>query len=150
MTGRLVLFFEREVEIRFDYREEAPKMDPKEFVRKEWEVLKASRTFRTLVAMEVGAVSLFVEQVVDGKVELSLDSLKGWVALQVALVVAFLLRQALAGVEAQLEGKVPPEILRRIEERVGARAMATLGKSHPEAAAKLREALATPPPEEGT
>lgn len=112
----------------------------------EWQILGASDTVKGLVAMECAAAGLFLEQVLDGKVELSLASLKGWLLVQAGLILAFLFRKAWAGVEVQLHAaKVPvsDEQVRRIEAAAQARVLAKLeANGHGVAAEAARTELA--------
>lgn len=116
-------------------------MDASEYIRSEWDVLRKSTVVKGLVAMEVGAIALFVEEVLNGHQAITLDALSHWLLVQACLVIAFLFRHAWAGIEAQLDGKLPPEVVRRIEQKVQDRAVAALAEKHPEAAATLTAAF---------
>lgn len=118
-------------------------MDPAAVIKSEWDVLRKSNTVRGLIAMEVAAVTLFVQQVISGQQPITLDALKGWLLLQGALVLAFLFRHAFAGVEVQLAGEVPPEIVQAIEAGAEAKVVSVLqAGGHAEAAKAVQDALA--------
>lgn len=120
--------------------------DPRPFLLTEWQVLRKSDTVKGLVAMESLAIAAFVEQVLSGEQEISIKALRGWAVLQGALILVFLLRKAQAGIEVQLAGAVPAEIVKGIEKKAEARAVAAIDASHPEAAAALKTALEQQPP----
>lgn len=115
---------------------------PLAYVRSEWEILKKSKTVKGLITMEALAVGTFVEQVIGGEQALTFDALKGWIVLQGALIVAFLLRQAFAGIEAQLDGRIPPAIVQHIEAKVQDKAVeALVDRGHVAAANTLAQAF---------
>lgn len=87
-----------------------------DFALAEWQAFKSSATVKALVAIETAAVVALVQQAIAGQVPLTFDGLKGWAIGQAAVVVALLLRRAIAGVEAQLGGAVDPITVRRIED----------------------------------
>lgn len=123
-------------------------MDVKEMLQSEWEAVRASKTFKAVVAMETGAVVVFVRSVLDGTQEMSIPALKGWLLFQMIMIIVVLLRHTLAGIEAKVEAVLGPTFVAAIEKSIKDRAIKELeAKGHMEAAQDLSVALNTPPVE---
>lgn len=113
-------------------------------IRSEWDILKNSNVVRGLVAMETTAVVAFIDQAMDGEIPFTFDGLKGWMIAQAALILVLLIRHAIAGIEKQLDGKVPDVVVKAIEAKVQEKALAAIAENHPGAAVVLAKAFDAP------
>lgn len=122
-------------------------MDPKAIITSEWTILKSSKTVRALLAVQALAVGTFVQGVLAGTQPLTVGSLEAWAAFQAAVVVAFFLRHALAGLEAKVHnswvsGFLDDETVKKVEQGARDAALAILrARGHDAAASTLQQAF---------
>jgi len=115
--------------------------DAETWAQAHWDALKKSNTVKALVTLESGAVMLFIRNVISGTQELDFDSLKLWLLLQAGIVLAFLFRHALVGIELKLNGSIDPQVVETIVGETKADILSTIAKKNPELAKIVTEHL---------
>ncbi len=69
----------------------------------EWQQFKESKTVKAVVAIETGAIIIFIQGVMAGTQPLTLEAIKGWLVVQAGLILALCFRHTQAGIETKLD-----------------------------------------------
>lgn len=112
-----------------------------QFIKDEWQQFKSSKTVKAIVAIETGAILLFIQGVMAGTQPLTLDAIKGWLVVQAGLVLAMCWRHTQAGIEVKLDGVVPVDVVKNAEAAAQVALLKKLESKSPELASQVREHL---------
>lgn len=91
-------------------------LNAEQWAKAELYQLRTSKTVQALILLEGGSIAAFINGVVSGTQSLDFVSIKDWVLLQFAIIIAFFIRHTLAGIELKLNGAVDPVTVKAIED----------------------------------